>query len=116
MTKPFCMSLLMLILLFNNARAAERPNIVLVFADDVNARELPLYGNNKWWDVSSKPEDLISYPHIKDWETVSVEHRAERDRFKQILPEFAMSRTTLDAPGFEPPSPGKKKPNQKQKK
>ena len=28
--------------------AAKRPSIILVFADDISARELPLYGSSVW--------------------------------------------------------------------
>ncbi len=30
------------------ASAAEKPNIILLFADDISARELPLYGSSVW--------------------------------------------------------------------
>jgi len=45
-------------------------------------------GNEKWWDVAKTPDDLISFQQIKDWETVSPEHRAQRDRLKSILPKY----------------------------
>jgi arylsulfatase A-like enzyme len=32
--------------------AAEKPNIILVYADDISARELPIYGSSVW----SKPD------------------------------------------------------------
>lgn len=55
-------------------------------------------GFGKWWDVSKQPEDLISFPQIKDWKTVSVEHRAERKRLKGILPRFDSHATEHDPP------------------
>lgn len=45
-------------------------------------------GYGKWWDVSQTPDDLISFPEIKDWEMMSPTHRAERDQLKSILPQF----------------------------
>lgn len=53
---------------------------------------------DKWWDVSEEPGDLISFPQIKDWQLVSKEHRAERDRLKKILPRFDNYETEHDAP------------------
>lgn len=34
--------------------ANEKPNIILVFADDISARELPVYGSNVWTDPVGK--------------------------------------------------------------
>lgn len=45
-------------------------------------------GFDKWWDVENLPDDLISFPQIKDWETVSAAHRAERDELQKIMPKF----------------------------
>ena len=67
-------------------------------------------GNNKWWDVSTEPADLISYSEIKNWDSVSQAHRAERDKLKGVLPEFDLFGTELDAPGHDlPPKPSKQK-------
>lgn len=33
-------------------KASKKPNIILIFADDISARELPIYGSTEW----SKPE------------------------------------------------------------
>ena len=33
---------------FANATAQSKPNIILVFADDISARELPIYGSDTW--------------------------------------------------------------------
>jgi arylsulfatase A-like enzyme len=46
-------------------------------------------GYGKWWDVSARPDDLISFPPITDWERVSAAHREERNRLEAILPRFA---------------------------
>ena len=32
----------------SNSAAAERPNIIIVFADDISAREFPIYGSSVW--------------------------------------------------------------------
>jgi arylsulfatase A-like enzyme len=36
------------LLLCSQTEAADKPNIILVFADDISARELPLYGSSVW--------------------------------------------------------------------
>lgn len=56
-------------------------------------------GYDKWWDVSEEPSDLISYSEITDWNDVSAEHRAERDKLNAVLPEFDLFMTEPDAPG-----------------
>ncbi len=45
-------------------------------------------GRNKWWDVAETPDDLISFREIKDWTSVSPEHRAQRDLLKSVLPQY----------------------------
>jgi hypothetical protein len=72
-------------------------------------------GNDKWWDVSEEPDDLISFNEIKDWENVSQAHRSERDKLKQVLPEFDLFATEPDAPGHDVPArPAKTKNKTKQ--
>jgi arylsulfatase A-like enzyme len=60
-------------------------------------------GNGKWWDVSARPADLISFPRIDDWSTVSDAHRAERKKLEAILPRFDKHKTEHDAPGVTLP-------------
>lgn len=55
-------------------------------------------GNNKWYDVSKTPDDLISFPVIKDWTKVSEAHRQEMDKLKKILPKYDLHATKHDAP------------------
>lgn len=55
-------------------------------------------GNNVWYDVSTYPDDLISFPKIKDWTKVSEAHREERDKLKMIIPKFDNHSTEHDAP------------------
>ncbi|MBB6429837.1 sulfatase-like hydrolase/transferase [Algisphaera agarilytica] len=56
-------------------------------------------GNDKWWDVSETPDDLISYPEITDWSQVSDAHRAQRDLFVNgILPRYDTYNTEPDPP------------------
>lgn len=38
------------VLFVSSSLAAERPNIILVYADDISARELPAYGSSVWSD------------------------------------------------------------------
>jgi len=45
-------------------------------------------GSDKWWDVATQPPDLISFPQITDWNSVSQAHRDERDQLLAVLPEF----------------------------
>ena len=59
-------------------------------------------GRGKWWDVEKTPHDLISYPEINDWRTVSTDHRAERDRLKAVLPRFEQQRHGKNAPAERP--------------
>jgi len=56
-------------------------------------------GRGKWWDVESTPEDLISYPQITSWDSVSAEHIAERDKLLAVLPRFAQQTHGKHAPG-----------------
>ncbi|MBT9188879.1 sulfatase-like hydrolase/transferase [Zobellia russellii] len=55
-------------------------------------------GNDVWYDVSKTPDDLISFPKIKDWSQVSPAHRAERDQLFQTIPQFNLHETAHDAP------------------
>ena len=71
-------------------------------------------GKGKWWDVSAEPDDLISFPEIKDWNVVSDAHRNERDALLAILPQFNLHETEHDAPGVDlPATQAKPKPNAK---
>ncbi|EMI47072.1 arylsulfatase A [Rhodopirellula sp. SWK7] len=58
-------------------------------------------GPGRWWDVSETPDDLISFQQITDWDSVSEEHRAERDRLLDVLPRFDLHATEHDAPGVD---------------
>ena len=55
-------------------------------------------GRGKWWDVSTNPTDLISFPEINDWSTVSASHRSERDKLLAILPRFDQQTHGKNAP------------------
>ncbi|MGM8361977.1 sulfatase-like hydrolase/transferase [Flavobacterium sp. ARAG 55.4] len=55
-------------------------------------------GKDIWYDVSKNPADLISFPKITDWSTVSEAHRKERDELQAILPKFNKHDTEHDAP------------------
>ena len=58
-------------------------------------------GRGKWWDVEKTPDDLISYDLINDWNNVTSEHRAERDKLEAILPRFDQDRKGRNAPKQE---------------
>jgi arylsulfatase A-like enzyme len=58
-------------------------------------------GNGDWWDVETDPADYDSYPKIRDWDSVSEEHRNERDRLHQILPVFDKHATEHGAPSLD---------------
>lgn len=65
-------------------------------------------GRGKWWDVATNPDDLISFNQITDWSVVSAEHRSERDRLNEVLPQFDLHATEHDAPGVDLGSPPSK--------
>lgn len=44
-------------------------------------------GNKRWWDVSREVDDFDRYPEIKDWSTVSEQHRKESEVLLEILPQ-----------------------------
>ena len=64
-------------------------------------------GNNVWYDVSEYPDDLISFPKITDWESVSHAHREEREKLNTIVPRFDTYATERNAPknGIAPVAP-----------
>lgn len=64
-------------------------------------------GSGKWWDVTARPPDLISFPAIEDWSSVSEEHRVERDVLIAILSRFDKHAVERDAPGVQDAFPGK---------
>lgn len=57
-------------------------------------------GFGRWWDVTTTPKDLISFPRITNWNSVSEAHRAERRKLEAILPRFDKHATEHDAPGI----------------
>jgi arylsulfatase A-like enzyme len=61
-------------------------------------------GKGRWWDVSESPDDLISFPEIKDWNRVSDAHQAERDKLLAVLPRFDLHATEHDAPNANLPA------------
>ncbi|MFC7337301.1 sulfatase-like hydrolase/transferase [Haloferula chungangensis] len=60
-------------------------------------------GFGKWWDVSSEPDDLISFAQITDWNAVGEQHRHERSKLEAILPRFDLWESEHDAPGVHVP-------------
>lgn len=56
-------------------------------------------GRGKWWDVDQTPDDLIGFPQINDWKSVSDAHRTERERLLAVLPKFNQKSHGKHAPG-----------------
>ena len=44
----YCLDLLAVLAFATSVHALDRPNIVILFADDISARELPLYSSTVW--------------------------------------------------------------------
>ncbi|MFR9579745.1 MAG: hypothetical protein SNH80_03520, partial [Rikenellaceae bacterium] len=65
----------------------------------IRGDKVMLDGFDKWWDVSSTPEDLISFKQIKDWNSVSAEHRKQKEELEAILPRFNNYATEYNGPG-----------------
>ncbi|WP_199915627.1 sulfatase-like hydrolase/transferase [Saccharobesus litoralis] len=53
-------------------------------------------GQNNWWDVSQTPADLDSFPKITNWQTMSAEHRAEKQKLQAVIPRFDNYQTQHD--------------------
>lgn len=66
-------------------------NIAMIWDDKqiIRGEGVMRDGRGKWWDVETASDDLISFPQIKDWSTVSAAHRAQRDKLLSILPRFS---------------------------
>ncbi len=51
------------------AKASKKPNIVVLFADDISAREFPIYGSNVWTgkvDTNTSSKDERAYTPVMD--------------------------------------------------
>ena len=48
MRKIHCKAFIALVALASMGFAQDKPNIVLIYADDISARELPIYGSSVW--------------------------------------------------------------------
>ncbi|MDZ8118431.1 sulfatase-like hydrolase/transferase [Pontiella agarivorans] len=55
-------------------------------------------GYGTWWDVSVLPEDHCSFPEIKDWGSVSEQHREEREMLLKVLEKNNIYETEYNAP------------------
>ncbi|MEM6391443.1 MAG: sulfatase-like hydrolase/transferase [Planctomycetota bacterium] len=51
MTFPRTLALLAGLLLLAQTGLAQKPNVILIFTDDISARELPVYGSDTWSDL-----------------------------------------------------------------
>lgn len=65
----------------------------------IRGRQVMLDGTGKWWDVAKLPDDLISFPQIDSWPSMTQAHRNERNKFKRIIPQFDNYDEEHDAPG-----------------
>lgn len=54
MIKPPLIFATILLASFANMHAAGKPNVIIVFADDISAREFPFYGSSTWTDTQGK--------------------------------------------------------------
>ncbi|WP_111708500.1 sulfatase-like hydrolase/transferase [Lutibacter citreus] len=43
-----CLAIFSVMLLTTSVKAQKKPNIIVVFADDISAREIPVYNSSKW--------------------------------------------------------------------
>ncbi|MDZ8118772.1 sulfatase-like hydrolase/transferase [Pontiella agarivorans] len=63
-------------------------------------------GRGRWWDVSSEPDDLISFTEIKNWGRVGEVYREEHAMLQDMLPKFDLYFDEHGAPGVDDkPSP-----------
>ncbi len=56
-------------------------------------------GTGVWYDVTARPADLISFPVIKDWSTVSQAHRDQKAELEKLLTKFDNYASEHDGPG-----------------
>lgn len=55
-------------------------------------------GRNLWYNVTETPSDLISYPQIKDWNSVSKEMVDNYSDLSEVLPRFNLLETSPNCP------------------
>ncbi len=72
-------------------------------------------GADKWWDVSSVPDDLIGFDAIGNWGAVSEAHREEREQLLKILPRYDLYYDEYNAPGVQQEPPKRPKYSRKSK-
>ncbi len=73
-------------------------------------------GAGKWWDVSTTPDDLISFREITDWEKEPKSFREEREMLLETIKPFDKFEAEPNAPGFVDDPGAKKAPKKKDKK
>lgn len=76
----------------------------------VRGEHVMLDGNGAWWDVTSEPDDLISYTQIKNWGDALEIQREEQEKLMRIIAPYDLHATAHDAPGTPPAA---KKPKKK---
>ena len=69
--------------------AQEKPNIVLIYADDISARELPIYGSTVWSGPRSRDQ--------KGGDTSAITYRAKTPVLDKLAQEGCYIKTTWAA-------------------
>ena len=64
----------------------------------IRGKHVLIDGQGKTYDVLEYPEDLISFPIIKNWSRVSAAHQKENQKLRAILPRFNLHEAAHDAP------------------
>ncbi|MDV7187995.1 sulfatase-like hydrolase/transferase [Lutibacter sp. TH_r2] len=64
----------------------------------IRSKNVLIDGNGKTYNVSEYPENLISFPVIKNLENGTKEQKKEYKMLKSILPKFDLHATEHDAP------------------
>ncbi|MEQ9290179.1 MAG: sulfatase-like hydrolase/transferase [Cyclobacteriaceae bacterium] len=64
----------------------------------IRGKNVLIDGRGTTYNVSEYPDDLISFPVIRDWDNVSADHRKEYDKLKAVLPRFDLHSQAHDPP------------------
>ncbi|VGO22405.1 sulfatase-like hydrolase/transferase [Pontiella sulfatireligans] len=75
----------------------------------IRGEQVMLDGNGAWWDVTSEPDDLISYREIKDWGKALEIQREEQEVLMRVIAPYDLHASAHDAPGTPPEEKKQKK-------
>ncbi|MDC0584617.1 sulfatase-like hydrolase/transferase [Bacteroidales bacterium] len=64
----------------------------------IRGKNVLIDGKGTMYDVSKYPDDLISFPVIKDMSTMSKAYQKEEDALRAILPKFSVENNGRNAP------------------